>query len=74
LSLQEFDSRTLWISVWSQASLAHNDFLGEINIPLANCILDTLQEYTLLPRMQEENVIDWFLKNEYDLLLLFLYS
>jgi hypothetical protein len=58
LSLQEFDLRTLWISVWSQASLSHNDFLGEITIPLANCRLDDLQEYTLLPQMQEENVIN----------------
>lgn len=57
MSLQEFDSRVVWLSVWTQASLAHNDFLGEINISLANCLLDNLQEYTLQPRIQEENVI-----------------
>jgi hypothetical protein len=60
--LQDFDSRVLWISVWSQSSVGHNDFLGEINIPLANCGLDILGEYKLLPRAQPENVI-YFFKN-----------
>ncbi len=58
MSLQEFDMHILWISVWSQTSLTQKDFVGEIHIPLANCILDNLQEYTLQPRIEQENVID----------------
>lgn len=71
MSLQEFDLRTIWLSVWSQASLAHNNFLGEVHIPLANCTLDTLQEYTLEPRIEEEDVIDClnFLLNPFFLFL-----
>ncbi|CAF1178178.1 unnamed protein product [Rotaria sordida] len=56
LSAAEFNSCTLWISMWSQTSLGHNDFLGEIHIPLVNCILDKFQVYTLLARMPKDNL------------------
>ncbi|UJR25687.1 hypothetical protein I4U23_007038 [Adineta vaga] len=53
---QEFETRVLWISVWSLASLGHNDFLGEIHIPLANCTLDTVQEYPLMAQKKKNDL------------------
>ena len=54
---REFAASILWISVWSQESLKHNDFLGETRIPLLHCTLDAMQEYTLLPSLLETNVM-----------------
>ncbi len=54
LSEHEFKTRTLWISVWNDSSLGHNDFLGEIHVPLANCKLDQLETYPLQSRVQPE--------------------
>lgn len=56
LTLQEFDLRTLSISVWSQSTLSQNDFLGELQIPLARCSLDKLEDYKLLSHTKDENV------------------
>lgn len=42
--------------MWSQAALGHNDFLGEIHIPLANCVLDVAQEYPLLAQKKKNEV------------------
>ncbi|CAF0804139.1 unnamed protein product [Rotaria sp. Silwood1] len=53
---QEFETRVLWISVWSQAALGQNDFLGEIHIPLSNCTLDKTQEYQLLAQKQKNDL------------------
>jgi hypothetical protein len=53
---QEFDTRILWISVWSETSLGQNDFLGEIHIPLANCMLDHAEEYQLLAQVKKNDV------------------
>ncbi|CAF1403801.1 unnamed protein product [Adineta ricciae] len=55
VSSDEFSSRILWISVWSQSSIGHNDFLGEIHIPLAHCTLDKVEEHTLLSRMANDD-------------------
>ncbi len=72
MSLQEFTSRTLWISVWSESSLGQNDFLGEVHVQLDNCRIDELEEYTLLPRAQEEDVI-FFLFKFHMMFFFFLY-
>lgn len=53
---QEFETRVLWISVWSQTSLGQNDFLGEIHIPLAHCVLDRLEEYQLLAQTKKNDL------------------
>ncbi|CAF1129941.1 unnamed protein product [Adineta steineri] len=55
VSARDFNSRILWVSVWNRSTLKHNDFLGEIHIPLANCTLDKVGEYTLLPRVQKDD-------------------
>ncbi|CAF1304997.1 unnamed protein product [Adineta steineri] len=55
VSARDFNSRILWVSVWNRSALKHNDFLGEIHIPLANCTLDKVGEYTLLPRVQKDD-------------------
>ncbi|CAF0847318.1 unnamed protein product [Rotaria sp. Silwood1] len=57
LTTEDFNSRILWVSMWSQTSLGHNNFLGEIHIPLVNCILDKFEVYTLLARMPKDNLI-----------------
>ncbi|CAF3736298.1 unnamed protein product [Rotaria socialis] len=56
LNNEDFNSRILWISVWSHASLGSNYFLGEIHIPFNNCILDRFEEYTLLARMSKDSL------------------
>lgn len=48
--------RTLWISVWSQSSLSHNDFLGEIHLPLSQCTMDKTEDYKLLARVHKNDV------------------
>ncbi|CAF2512010.1 unnamed protein product [Rotaria sp. Silwood2] len=53
---QEFETRVLWISVWSQAILGQNNFLGEIHIPLSNCTLDKTQQYQLLAEKQKNDL------------------
>ncbi|CAF0930103.1 unnamed protein product [Adineta steineri] len=53
---QEFETRIIWVSVWSQGSLSHNDFLGEIHIPLANCTLDATKEYELLAQKKKNDL------------------
>ena len=35
LSAKELDGRTLWASVWDNARLSHNTFMGEIRLDLA---------------------------------------
>ncbi|CAF2636795.1 unnamed protein product [Rotaria sp. Silwood2] len=49
VNAEDFNSRTLWVSMWSQTSVGHNDFLGEIHIPLVNCILD---KFELIPDIE----------------------
>jgi hypothetical protein len=36
--------------------VGQNDFLGEIHIPLANCILDETEEFQLLARKTKKDV------------------
>ncbi len=72
MSLQEFTSRTLWISVWSESSLGQNDFLGEVHVSLSSCKIDELEEHTLLPRAPEEDVIYLFIK--FNMMLFFLFT
>ncbi|CAF3690036.1 unnamed protein product [Rotaria sordida] len=53
---QEFETRVLWISVWSQGALGQNNFLGEIHIPLSNCTLDKTQEHQLVAQKQKNDL------------------
>lgn len=56
MTKQEFETRVLWISVWSQGVLGQNDFLGEIHISLANCTLDRMEEHQLLAKKDKNDV------------------
>ncbi|XP_050442650.1 uncharacterized protein LOC126846867 [Adelges cooleyi] len=40
LSLEELNSRTLWLSVWHSDMFGRNNFLGEVRVPLENKIFD----------------------------------
>ncbi|XP_025198510.1 uncharacterized protein LOC112596897 [Melanaphis sacchari] len=40
LSLEELNSRTLWLSVWHSDMFGRNNFLGEVQLPLENKIFD----------------------------------
>lgn len=58
MNKNEFDIHTIWISVWSQSSLQHNVFLGEIRIPVADCKMNRSAEYKLSPGIQPIDVIN----------------
>ncbi|CAF1316322.1 unnamed protein product [Rotaria magnacalcarata] len=53
---QEFETRVLWISVWSESILGLNDFLGEINLPLTGCTLDKSEEHSLLAQKKKTDL------------------
>lgn len=40
VSLEELNSRTLWLSVWHSDMFGRNNFLGEVRLPLENKIFD----------------------------------
>ncbi|CAF4229298.1 unnamed protein product, partial [Rotaria magnacalcarata] len=64
LNNEDFNSRILWISVWSQTSLGSNYFLGEIHISFNNCTLDRFEEYALLARMSKDNLPQTILQTD----------
>lgn len=40
VSLEELETRTLWLSVWHSDIFGRNDFLGEVVVPLVNKVFD----------------------------------
>uniref|UniRef100_A0A8D8X929 Synaptotagmin-like protein 5 n=1 Tax=Cacopsylla melanoneura TaxID=428564 RepID=A0A8D8X929_9HEMI len=54
LTLEDLESRTLWLSVWHSDMFGRNDFLGEVLIPLENKVFDdpSPKAYTLQERSE----------------------
>ncbi len=54
LDSSEIEKHTLWMSVWDWDRFGHNQFLGEVRLPLSTLNLTDPTEhwYTLLDRVR----------------------